>query len=526
MPPSEMRAVLTHMRRIIDERGSGPTDAELLGRYVAARDEAAFELLVWRHGAMVLRTCRRLLDRPEDAEDAFQATFLALVRRAGAIGNGEAAAGWLYRVACRTSSRLLGTKARRASRERQVDAGKLNELPQRNGACEEAALAAELRRVLDDELNRLPARLRDPVILCGLEGMTNAEAARQLGCPHGTLLSRLSRARERLRLRLARRGLTLSAAALTAALAQEAAAAVLPSPLLGSTLKAAALVAAGQATTGVVSTQVAALTQGVVNAMSLTKLKIVLAVLAAVGLAAVGTGGLFYAGQDRDANGARGQKSIQPPQRSAVDQAKADVEAARAHFNQAQANAEAATAQMMLAFATYMRAKENLAKVATGRDQPPEKAPSPLPKSEPKQPPLPKTAAHQPPSRKPSPDMDAGPNPSVPLGHQADLINLATAYSDAVRDLDLARAEVRIAQKRVDLKVESAEALELKQIAVQAAERKVALLRSIAEGALKSAEAELSALRRAYEKGYLPESRVVGADGNVRILQQILGSVK
>src|SRR5262245_53803593 len=99
MPPSERRAGLTHVRRIIDERGSGPTDAELLGRYVAARDEAAFELLVWRHGAMVLRTCRRLLDRTEDAEDAFQATFLGLVRRAGAIGKRDAVAGWLHRVA-------------------------------------------------------------------------------------------------------------------------------------------------------------------------------------------------------------------------------------------------------------------------------------------------------------------------------------------------------------------------------------------------------------------------------------------
>src|SRR5438132_9171026 len=103
MAQAHLQAALTHVRRLIDERGGGPTDAELLRRYVTARDEAAFELLVWRHGAMVLSTCRRLLELSQDAEDAFQATFLALVRRAGSIGKREALAGWLYRVACRTA---------------------------------------------------------------------------------------------------------------------------------------------------------------------------------------------------------------------------------------------------------------------------------------------------------------------------------------------------------------------------------------------------------------------------------------
>src|SRR5205809_4625815 len=113
MAQAQRRTVLTQVRRLMDEGGSGPTDAELLRRYVTARDEAAFELLVWRHGAMVLSTCRRLLDLNQDAEDAFQATFLALVRRAGAIGKREAVAWWLYRVACRTAGRLLGARLRR-----------------------------------------------------------------------------------------------------------------------------------------------------------------------------------------------------------------------------------------------------------------------------------------------------------------------------------------------------------------------------------------------------------------------------
>src|SRR5207253_6036175 len=211
-----------------------------------------------------------------------------LVRRAGAIGKREAVAGWLYRVACRTAGRLLGAKLRRADRERPLPPADLSAVPSPEHNGERELVWADLRRVLDDELKRLPAKLREPVILCCLEGMTNAEAARQLGCPTGTVLSRLARARARLRQRLGRRGVELTAAALSAALAHEAAAAALPSHLLVCTTKAALLVAAGQATAGAVSAQVAALTQGVLNAMFLSKLKVVVAMLMTLGVAAVG----------------------------------------------------------------------------------------------------------------------------------------------------------------------------------------------------------------------------------------------
>src|SRR5262249_4207906 len=215
------------------------------------------ELLVWRHGGLVWQTCQRQLNAREDIEDAFQATFLALVRQARSILNKEAVAGWLHKVAHRVALRLRNSNARRVHIERQAG-------PPAETAADLVDL--DIRLVLDDEINRLPDKYRVPIILCYLEGKTNDEAAHQLGCPRGTILSRLARARERLRLRLTRRGVALAAGGLSASLPTIAAAAA-PPALVQTTVTTAALIAAGKATTVVVSAKVASLTHGVLKTM-------------------------------------------------------------------------------------------------------------------------------------------------------------------------------------------------------------------------------------------------------------------
>jgi RNA polymerase sigma factor (sigma-70 family) len=176
------------------------TDAELLERFLRDRDEAAFELLMWRHTPVVMGVCRRVLRHRQDAEDAFQATFLILARKGHSIGRRESLTGWLYTVAYRVA--LRARAARRAGPERSL------EVPPTDEAQSDPAdhlAGQELRRLLDAELSRLPEKYRTAFILCHLEGKTCAEAAQQLGCPRGTIQSRTGRAREHLRARLARR---------------------------------------------------------------------------------------------------------------------------------------------------------------------------------------------------------------------------------------------------------------------------------------------------------------------------------
>jgi RNA polymerase sigma factor (sigma-70 family) len=168
-------------------------DAELVRRFADRRDEAAFEVLVWRHGPMVWSACRRALGHHQDAEDAFQAAFLALARTARRIGSRQSVGAWLHRVALNAALKL------RASRR---PAGPLPELP---GPPDDPA-GREFAGAVDEELDRLPEHYRSAFVLCCLEGMTNAEAARELGCPVGTVDSRLHAARARLRERLSRRG--------------------------------------------------------------------------------------------------------------------------------------------------------------------------------------------------------------------------------------------------------------------------------------------------------------------------------
>jgi RNA polymerase sigma factor (sigma-70 family) len=271
--------LLERLRDVLLRPAAGElSDGQLLERYLARRDEAAFVLLLRRLGPMVLGVCRRVLRQEQDAEDAFQATFLVLVRRAEAIRPRERVGPWLYGVAYRTAlkSRAL------AGRRRQVE----------RAACRPVAAAGEardpddLRPLLDRHLSRLPERYRVPLVLCDLQGRARRDVARQLGLPEGTLSSRLARARALLGRRLGRRGAALPAGAVAAVLCAGANAA-LPAPLATATAGAAMSLAAGQP--GAVPAQVLIVTEGVLKAMTIAKLKVATAVL--LSLAVIGLGG-------------------------------------------------------------------------------------------------------------------------------------------------------------------------------------------------------------------------------------------
>jgi RNA polymerase sigma factor (sigma-70 family) len=260
--------VVRHLRRIaLLQECERLKDEQLLEGFVVHRDEGAFAALVKRHGPMILGVCRRVLSNHHDAEDALQATFLVLVRKAASIRKRAFLANWLYGVAYRTALQARKVTARRTAKERQV-----GEMAQQQ-ATEDDAMR-ELLPVLDQEISRLPDMYRVAIILCDLEGKTRKEAARQVRIPEATLSTRLARARAMLAKRLARHGKTLSSGAVVVGITQDTASASVPSSLVVSIVKAATLFAAGnKVTTGAVSAEVAAITEGVVKAMLLSKLK-------------------------------------------------------------------------------------------------------------------------------------------------------------------------------------------------------------------------------------------------------------
>jgi RNA polymerase sigma factor (sigma-70 family) len=259
------------------------TDAQLLERFALHRDEAAFEALLYRHGPLVFGVCRRLLFDPHDAEDAFQATFLVLARKAGAVGRRALLGNWLYGVAYRVAARARKTTLRRRGRE-NADAD-LAGVPDREPPAE-----PDLSPLLHEELQRLPDKYRGPVVLCYLEGKTNEEAAAQLRWPVGTVKGRLNRARALLRSRLARRGVALT----TGLLAAQTLTAPVPAALLNGTFQAALSFAAGTAAVGgAASAPALALTKGVLQTMLLSKLKHVAAAVLSLAVFA-GAGGLAY----------------------------------------------------------------------------------------------------------------------------------------------------------------------------------------------------------------------------------------
>jgi RNA polymerase sigma factor (sigma-70 family) len=279
MPSSQAKAVLRYIRKVAAAQYPlNLADQELLERFTGRSDEAAFAALVHRHGPMVLHLCRRVLRNNEAAEDAFQATFLVFCQKAASLRMQESVGGWLHSVAYR-----IAQKARIAAARRRKHEGRLSERQVTNPLVE--LTLREAHEILDQELVRLPEKFRVPLVLCYLEGLTKDEAAQQLGWPASTVKSRLEQARERLRGRLTSRGLALSGALVASLFHEATASAAVPPVLLDSTIKAASLFAAGQAVSSVVSTKVTALSEGVLKTMSLTKLKIAIAVtLLGVGL--------------------------------------------------------------------------------------------------------------------------------------------------------------------------------------------------------------------------------------------------
>src|SRR6516162_8577777 len=261
------------------------TDSQLLQDFAASQREEAFAALLHRHGPMVWSVCRHILPHEQDAEDAFQATFLVLARRAGSIRRTEALAGWLHRVASRIARKARTMAMKRNQREMSLE----HEPP----APPVSDLAwRELQGILDEELQRLPEKYRSPFILCCLEGRSRAEAAAELGWKEGTLSSRIAHARALLQDRLTRRGVMLSAALTASAMWNQPASAA----LIHATQKAASLVAAGQAMSAAASPTVAALVDG---AGGIVGMKAKLAVL--VLLAGIIGGTLGLASSERPA---------------------------------------------------------------------------------------------------------------------------------------------------------------------------------------------------------------------------------
>lgn len=284
-----MNGFIRQLRSIVSAgNAESMTDAQLLDCFATQHDEAAFDALVRRHGPMVLAVCRRVLGDAHDADDAFQATFLILIRKASSIGQPERLGNWLYGVAYRTSLDARANRAKRLARERQVGDMPAAEIP-------EDVIWRDLRPVLDEELNRLPEKYRAPLVCCYLQGKTKEETARQLGCPEGTVSGNLARAKELVRERLARRGLALTGGLLATVLTQNAAPAAVPATLVDSTLRVGMLFATGQgAAAGALSTPIAALTDRVLQGMLLMRIKTAAMVLLAVSLVATGAGVLAY----------------------------------------------------------------------------------------------------------------------------------------------------------------------------------------------------------------------------------------
>jgi RNA polymerase sigma factor (sigma-70 family) len=290
MPTSPINAVFQHLRSLLLlPEGAELTDTQLLECFVSRREPAALEALVRRHAPMVWGVCRRVLANHHDAEDAFQATFLVLVRKAGAIRSPARLGNWLYGVAHQTALKARATSARRQKRERPAI-----DMPEPAGT--ERDPSSGLQPLLDQELSRLPEKYRTVIVLCELEGRTIRETARQLGCPEGTVASRLARARTMLAKRFGRHGLALTGSVLATMLAQQPALASVPDSVLAATIKAVNSVAAGQAALGLTSPPVAALTEGVLKAMLLTKLKMVVALVLVLALTSVGVSRLFFPG--------------------------------------------------------------------------------------------------------------------------------------------------------------------------------------------------------------------------------------
>src|SRR5262245_44925707 len=271
-------------RGLVPAPAAGQSDREALRAFIARKDESAFAIVVQRHGPMVLRVCQRVLHHAQDAEDAFQATFLVLARKAATIGKSEALGSWLHGVAFRVSMRAKRDAGRRRANERRA--------PVAVGSDPAEALAwRDVQILLEAEIRRLPERYRAAFVSCYLEGRSRADAAAELGIEENTLSSRLARARDRLRGRLARRGVNLPAVLAAVALTTSTTGLAVPGDLLNTITRAATQFAARQPVTGV-SNFTLQLTNGTIQSMAITKLQWAVGVLAVGGTLAVGAWGV------------------------------------------------------------------------------------------------------------------------------------------------------------------------------------------------------------------------------------------
>jgi RNA polymerase sigma factor (sigma-70 family) len=333
----------------VDPDASGPlADERLLARFAKNGDPSAFELLVWRHGAMVMGVCRRVLGDHHLAEDAFQATFLALARKPRAVRTGAALAGWLHRVARRIAVRAKVDCHKRAERDRRV--------ARPESVAPPDVLSAEAQGVIDEEIDRLPEWQRRAVVLCYLDGHTADQAAQMLGCPRGTVLSRLAAARERLRARLSRRGLAVPATgfALGVSVSEVSAGVV------ASTAKA---VLGGGA-----SIQVIGWTNGVLTAMVMNKIKLATAAVLTTGMLGTGVGwvvvpgyGTGFIGEAQADDRADRQAEEAKRQRALADQAMAQAAEARDAARKAQAQLDQARVEVDQATAARKAAEAHMA---------------------------------------------------------------------------------------------------------------------------------------------------------------------
>jgi RNA polymerase sigma factor (sigma-70 family) len=277
--------ILRVIRQVVDDpEVREASDRDLLQRFSERRDAAAFHALLRRHGPMVFDVCRGVLGNEANAEDAFQATFLILARKAASIRKAASVGSWLHSVAYRTALLARAQEATRKKSEAHAPARQMSE--------PDDLTWREVRAVLHEELNKLPERYRVALVMCYLESKTQDQAAAQLGLAKSTLKERLERGKELLRARLVRRGLGPAVLLVAATWPAPVASACFLPTLMSATVKAAGLSVAGQATAGVISAKVAALSEGVMRAMFVTKMRLVVGLLTVA--TAVGVSGLAF----------------------------------------------------------------------------------------------------------------------------------------------------------------------------------------------------------------------------------------
>lgn len=282
------------------------SDGELLREFASTGQEAPFEEIVRRYNGLVFGVCRRVLGREHDAEDAAQAVFIALARKAGSLRNRPSIADWLYRAARDVSRVALRSASRRKKREQEVGMNRMR-------PADKTAAWEKIEAPLDRELGALPEKYRVPLILHYLRHRTEEDIARELGRTRSAISVQLLRAREMLRSRLARQGMAISSGLLFALIAERAAEAAVPATFVASTAKAATLVAAGKAAgTGLVSAQVSSWVEGGLKTMMIAKLKVAAAVFIAASMVGLGGSALAYRALNEPAEQARPVAQVAP----------------------------------------------------------------------------------------------------------------------------------------------------------------------------------------------------------------------